>query len=95
VVYRNYAITSIVGVPGSIIAAVSIQLSKTPRALLIQLQYTVDIRYIGRKGTMAGATMLSGIMLFLFPISPNSNYQLAFSSVEAFFQNIMYGVLYA
>jgi hypothetical protein len=57
--------------------------------------YTVDIPYVGRKGTMAIATMLSGIFLFLFTISSDSTYQLAFSSVEAFFQNIMYGVLYA
>jgi sugar phosphate permease len=76
--YRNYAITSVVGVPGSIIAC-----------------YMVDIPYIGRKGTMAIATMLSGIFLFLFTISSDSKYQLGFSSVEAFFQNIMYGVLYA
>lgn len=76
--YRNYAITSVVGVPGSILAC-----------------YTVDIPYIGRKGTMAVSTMLSGIFLFLFTLSSSSTYQLAFSSVEAFFQNIMYGVLYA
>jgi hypothetical protein len=78
ITYGNYAITSVVGVPGSLIAC-----------------YTVDIPYIGRKGTMAIATMLSGIFLFLFTISSDSTYQLAFSSVEAFFQNIMYGVLYA
>jgi MFS family permease len=78
ITYRNYAITSVVGVPGSIIAC-----------------YTVEIKYIGRKGTMAIATMLSGIFLFLFTLSANSNYQVAFSSIEAFFQNIMYGVLYA
>ncbi|TVY31156.1 putative MFS-type transporter protein [Lachnellula hyalina] len=76
--YRNYAITSIVGVPGSILAC-----------------YTVDIPYIGRKGTMAISTCLSGVFLFLFTISAESKTQLAFSSVEAFFQNIMYGVLYA
>ncbi|KAE9375505.1 MFS general substrate transporter [Stipitochalara longipes BDJ] len=76
--HRNYAITSVVGVPGSIIAC-----------------YTVDIPYVGRKGTMAIATMLLGIFLFLFTISSDSSYQLAFSSIEAFFQNIMYGVLYA
>lgn len=74
ITYRNYAITSVVGVPGSIIAC-----------------YTVDIKYIGRKGTMAIATMLSGIFLFLFTLSADSNYQVGFSSVEAFFQNIMYG----
>ncbi|KAK2625779.1 hypothetical protein QTJ16_005091 [Diplocarpon rosae] len=76
--YRNYAITSVVGVPGSVIAC-----------------YTVDIKYVGRKGTMAISTMLSGIFLFLFTLKSDANYQLTFSSLEAFFQNIMYGVLYA
>jgi MFS family permease len=76
--YRNYAITSVVGVPGSILA-----------------YWTVDIPRFGRRGTMALATLLSGIFLFLFTISADSSFQLAFSSVEAFFQNIMYGVLYA
>jgi hypothetical protein len=41
-------------------------------------RYTVEIPYIGRKGTMAIATMLSGIFLFLFTIFPDSSYQLAF-----------------
>ena len=49
VVYRNYAITSIIGVPGSIIAA-----------------YTVDIKYIGRKYTIAVSTLLTGIVSYLF-----------------------------
>ncbi|KAF2260096.1 sugar transporter [Lojkania enalia] len=78
IVYRNYAITAIVGVPGSIIAC-----------------YTVDIKYLGRKGTMAIATLITGIFIFCFTISANSDYQLAFSCLEALFQNIMYGVLYA
>ncbi|KAK8187509.1 sugar transporter [Phyllosticta capitalensis] len=78
IVYRNYLITSIVGVPGSIVGC-----------------FTVDIKYIGRKGTMAISTLLSGIFLFLFTLNTDSNYQLTFSSLEAFFQNIMYGVLYA
>ncbi|KAL2216568.1 major facilitator superfamily domain-containing protein [Thermoascus aurantiacus ATCC 26904] len=78
IAYRNYAITSIVGVPGSILAC-----------------YTVDIKYIGRKGTMAISTMITGIILFCFTASTNSNAQLVCSSLEAFFQNIMYGVLYA
>ncbi|KAF2723233.1 MFS general substrate transporter [Polychaeton citri CBS 116435] len=76
--YRNYAITSAVGVPGSIIAC-----------------FTVNIRYIGRKGTMAIATVITGVFVFLFTVSRDSSFQLAFSSLEAFFQNIMYGVLYA
>lgn len=78
IVYRNYAITSIVGIPGSIIA-----------------YFTVDIKYIGRKGTIAFSTLLTGIILFLFTLSTNSNYLLIMGSLEAFFQNIMYGVLYA
>lgn len=78
IVYRNYAITSIVGVPGSLVA-----------------YYTVDTKYIGRKYTIAISSLLTGILLCLFTVSPNPNYQLAMSSLEAFFQNIMYGVLYA
>lgn len=76
--YRNYAITTVVGVPGSLLAA-----------------YTVNVRYIGRKGTLALATLITGIFVFLFTASADSNFQLAFSSLVAFFQNIMYGVLYA
>ena len=78
IVYRNYAITSIIGVPGSILAA-----------------FTVDIKYIGRKYTIAVATLLTGIILFIFTISSEPDFQLAMTSLEAFFQNIMYGVLYA
>ncbi|MCJ1454102.1 hypothetical protein MMC28_004452 [Mycoblastus sanguinarius] len=95
IVYRNYAITSIVGVPGSIIA-----------------WYTVDIKYIGRKYSIAVSTLVTSILLFCFTISSTSNYQLTMGSLEAFFQSmlfaldrykqeadidvdIMYGVLYA
>ncbi|KAI9840576.1 MAG: hypothetical protein M1837_001515 [Sclerophora amabilis] len=77
-VYRDYVITSVVGVPGSIIAC-----------------WTVNIKYIGRKGTMASATLLTGVFVFLFTVSANADFQVAFSSLVAFFQNIMYGVLYA
>ena len=78
IVYRNYAITSVVGVPGSLVA-----------------YWFVDMPYIGRKGTLAISTLLSGIFLFLFTISTNSNVQLIFTCLEAFFSNILYGVLYA
>jgi MFS family permease len=79
--YRNYAITSIAGVPGSLLAA-----------------YTVDHKspFLGRRGTLAISTFVSAVFLFFFAgfgTSPAS--QLAFSCVEAFAQNIMYGVLYA
>ncbi|KAL8951763.1 MAG: hypothetical protein Q9222_002284 [Ikaeria aurantiellina] len=78
IVYRNYAITSIVGVPGSLIA-----------------YYTVNIKYIGRKGTIAISTVITGVLVFCFTISTDPSFQLTFSALEAFFQNIMYGVLYA
>ncbi|OTB09106.1 hypothetical protein M426DRAFT_316399 [Hypoxylon sp. CI-4A] len=79
--YRNYAIISVVGVPGSLLAA-----------------YTVDHKspFLGRRGTLAISTLTSAIFLFFFVIfgtTPNS--QLFFTCVEAFCQNIMYGVLYA
>lgn len=79
--YRNYAITSIMGVPGSLLAA-----------------YLVDhpSPFLGRRGTLASSTLLSAIFLFffvLFGTTPTA--QLFFSCVEAFSQNIMYGVLYA
>ncbi|KAI8934100.1 hypothetical protein NX059_008863 [Plenodomus lindquistii] len=77
-VYRNYAITAIVGVPGSFLA-----------------WYTVDLKYLGRKGTMAIGTVITGVFVFLFTISTDSDFQLAFTCLEAFFQNISYGVLYA
>jgi MFS family permease len=79
--YRNYAITSVVGVPGSLLAA-----------------YAVDMRspLLGRRGTLALSTLVSAVFLFLFvQLGTTPTSQLAFSCVEAFAQNIMYGVLYA
>lgn len=57
--------------------------------------FMVDIPYIGRKGTMAFSTMVTGVLLFCFTASKDPNVQLVCSSLEAFFQMIMYGVLYA
>lgn len=74
--YRNYAITNIVGVPGSIMAI-----------------YFVNLKYVGRKGTMAIATALTGVFICLFTTSKDSGFQLGMTCMEAFFQNIAYGVL--
>ncbi|KAK2043567.1 major facilitator superfamily transporter [Colletotrichum somersetense] len=79
--YRTYAITSAVGVPGSLLAA-----------------YLVDRRspYLGRRGTLACSSLVSAVFLFLFVrLGTSPAAQLFFSCVEAFSQNIMYGVLYA
>ncbi|KAI0474394.1 sugar transporter [Xylaria cf. heliscus] len=80
--YRNYAIISVAGVPGSLLAA-----------------YLVDHKspLLGRKGTLAISTLVSAVFLYLFATLGGSSpgAQLFFTSVEAFCQNIMYGVLYA
>ncbi|OTA02288.1 MFS permease [Trichoderma parareesei] len=81
VTYRNYAITSIMGVPGSLLAA-----------------YLVDhpSPFLGRRGTLASSTLVSAIFLFIFAAyGTTPTAQLIFSCIEAFAQNIMYGVLYA
>lgn len=77
ITYRNYAITSAVGVTGSIFACL-----------------TVDIPYIGRKGSMAFSTVVTGVLLFCFTVNGDPDVQLACSSLEALFQNWMYGCLY-
>lgn len=79
--YRNYAITSVFGVPGSLLAA-----------------YLVDrpSPFLGRRGTLASSTLMSALFLFFFVIWGKTSFlQLVFSCIGAFFQNIMYGVLYA
>lgn len=79
--YRNYAITSLVGAPGSLLAAYLVD-SPSP--------------FLGRRGTLAGSTLASAISLFLFVLlGTTSTAQLVFSCLAAFSQNIMYGVLYA
>lgn len=80
--YREYAIISLAGVPGSLLAA-----------------YLVDHKspFLGRKGTLAISTFASAVFLYLFAAlgRAGAGAQLFFTSVEAFCQNIMYGVLYA
>lgn len=78
VTYRNYLIIAVAGLPGSVLACI-----------------TVNIKYVGRKGTMAAGTVLTGIFVILFTLATNSDFQLGMSCAEAFFQNIMYGTLYA
>lgn len=57
--------------------------------------YMVDVKYVGRKGTMAFTTLVTGVLLFCFTATKDANIQLVCSSLESFFQMIMYGVLYA
>lgn len=57
--------------------------------------YMVDLKYIGRKGTLAISTMLTGVLLFCFTAATTPETQLVCSALESFTQMIMYGVLYA
>lgn len=78
ITYRNYLIVAVAGLPGSVLACL-----------------TVNIKYVGRKGTMAIGTVFTGIFVILFTLATNSDFQLGMTCAEAFFQNIMYGTLYA
>ncbi|KAI2913872.1 hypothetical protein CBS63078_3613 [Aspergillus niger] len=78
ITYRNYAITSVTGLFGPILAL-----------------YMVDIKYVGRKGTMALSTLVTAVLLFCFTAAKTSDTQLVCSALESFTQMIMYGVLYA
>ncbi|KAE8389029.1 major facilitator superfamily domain-containing protein [Aspergillus alliaceus] len=54
-------------------------------------RYTVGIKYVGRKGTMSISTLITGILLFCFTAANTSNTQLVRSTLESFFQVIIYG----
>ncbi|KZT51811.1 MFS general substrate transporter [Calocera cornea HHB12733] len=76
--YRQYAITSTVGIPAAILAA-----------------GLVELPHSGRKGAMALSTALTGVFLFLFTTSRNSEGILGWNCALSLTQDIMYGVLYA
>jgi hypothetical protein len=78
IVYRNYAITSIARVPGSIVTC-----------------YTVDIKYAGPKRYHGYCYLHKRHLHLLLHDLRRYKFQLAFTCLEALFQNIMYGVLYA
>ncbi|KAK0735642.1 major facilitator superfamily domain-containing protein [Apiosordaria backusii] len=80
--YTTLVITSLVGIPGSLLA-----------------YFLVDfpLPYLGgRNGALATSTLVSALGLFAFAKWGTTPFlQLVFSCLEAFSQNIMYGVLYA
>lgn len=57
--------------------------------------WLVELPRSGRRGAMAIGTLLTGIFVFAGVGAPNREAFLAFNCLEACFQNIMYGVLYA
>lgn len=57
--------------------------------------FTVDLKRIGRKGTGTLACIGTGIFLFLFTRATNSAGVIGFTCAIAFFQNLVYGLLYS
>ncbi|KAH8835122.1 MFS general substrate transporter [Flagelloscypha sp. PMI_526] len=88
--YRDYAIISTMGIPGSILACFVVDWTRKSAA---GTKHRFPMG--GRKITMAVSTALTGIFLFLFTSSHKSVQVLAFSCASGITQNAMYGVLYA
>ncbi|CAK5281793.1 unnamed protein product [Mycena citricolor] len=57
--------------------------------------WAVEQRYLGRKGTLAISSGLTGTFLFATTTARSSNQLLGWNCGYTFFSNIMYGVLYA
>lgn len=79
-VYITYRNTLIVAVIG------------IPGAILAGI--LVELR-IGRKGTLCGAMIMTGVVLFGSTTAKSSNAYLVYACFFNFFSNIMYGILYA
>lgn len=56
---------------------------------------TVDMRRVGRKGTGTLACLGTGVFLFLFTRASNEAGVIGFTCAIAFFQNLVYGLLYS
>ncbi|KAL5528270.1 hypothetical protein ACEPAF_7406 [Sanghuangporus sanghuang] len=83
--YRDYSITSICGIPGSIVACILVDWTRKSG------KFTIG----GRKMALALSTILTGLFLFLFTTAKDEASDLGFSCAASFTQNAMYGVLYA
>ncbi|KZT09210.1 MFS general substrate transporter [Laetiporus sulphureus 93-53] len=64
-----------------------------PGALLAG--WLVELPYLGRKGTLAISTVVTGVFLFASTTARTSNALLGWNCGYTFTSNIMYGVLYA
>ncbi|ORY35320.1 major facilitator superfamily transporter [Naematelia encephala] len=78
ITYRNSAIIAVLGVPGSILGGL-----------------LVEVKRIGRKGTLSVSTILTGVFIYGSTTALTSNTLLAWNCVYSFFSNVMYAVLYA
>ncbi|KAG6902105.1 hypothetical protein C0995_004285 [Termitomyces sp. Mi166 len=84
--FRNYAIISIMGIPGSIIACLTVDWMRGSKS-----------RWFlgGRKLTLMVSTGLTGLFLFLFTTSKTNKAVLGWSCASGTTQMAMYGVLFA
>lgn len=57
--------------------------------------FTVDLKSIGRKGTGTIACLGTGVFLFLFTRATSEAGVIGFTCAIAFFQNLVYGLLYS
>ena len=57
--------------------------------------FTVDLKRVGRKGTGTIACIGTGVFLFLFTRASGTAGVLGFTCAIAFFQNLVYGLLYS
>lgn len=57
--------------------------------------FTVNLKRVGRKGTGSFACVCTGVFLFLYTQANSSSGILGFSCAIAFFQNLVYGLLYS
>ncbi|KAI9373541.1 major facilitator superfamily domain-containing protein [Aspergillus egyptiacus] len=57
--------------------------------------FTVEMKRIGRKGTGALACLCTGVFLLLFTRASTTASVLGFTCAIAFFQNLVYGLLYS
>jgi hypothetical protein len=55
----------------------------------------VNTKYLGRKGTGTLACLCTGVFLFLFTRATINASVLGFTPATAFFQNLVYGLLYS
>ncbi|KAL5528278.1 hypothetical protein ACEPAF_7414 [Sanghuangporus sanghuang] len=83
--YRDYTITSVCGIPGSAIACILVDWTRTSGKIAIG----------GRKTALAVSTALTGMFLFLFTTARSEASNLGYSCASSLTQNAMYGVLYA
>ncbi|WVR07882.1 hypothetical protein IAU60_004925 [Kwoniella sp. DSM 27419] len=55
----------------------------------------VETKYLGRKGTLALSTVLTGVFIYASTTAKSSNTLLAWNCLYSFFSNVMYAVLYS